>query len=180
MDISIHSPHARGDPGRNFSISSFSKFQSTPLMRGETKVAALKICHKRFQSTPLMRGETFSQSPYARRLPHFNPLPSCEGRHSDLAADKLEFISIHSPHARGDFRAMAVMNAPMDFNPLPSCEGRRKAAALKICHKRFQSTPLMRGETRAKLQRFWNYINFNPLPSREGRRFVRAPKSSAR
>ena len=55
-------------------------FQSTPLMRGETWEVNHLFTIFKFQSTPLMRGETYS----------------------DLAADKLEFISIHSPHARGD------------------------------------------------------------------------------
>ena len=56
------------------------KFQSTPLMRGETLVDDEFFQIYTFQSTPLMRGETR----VVRREILFMP------------------ISIHSPHARGD------------------------------------------------------------------------------
>ena len=59
------------------------KFQSTPLMRGETPSALCVIISlEKSQSTPLMRGETL--------LLVFNL--------------HLLQISIHSPHARGDSR----------------------------------------------------------------------------
>ena len=59
-----------------------SAFQSTPLIRGETG-AGVKLAYQRdvFQSTPLIRGETKALA-------------------ESMAA---ESISIHSPHARGDF-----------------------------------------------------------------------------
>ena len=78
--ISIHSPHTRGDSGRLVLPISFSRFQSTPLIRGETLVVPAQFAgqpisihspHTRgdkvyldlsklgsFQSTPLIRGET--------------------------------------------------------------------------------------------------------------------------
>ena len=40
--------------------------------------------------------------------------------------------------------------ALVDFNPLPSCEGRRNRASVKDTIRKFQSTPLMRGETRRR------------------------------
>ncbi len=57
------------------------RFQSTPLMRGET-IAGQHERERppRFQPTPLMRGETVR---FCRPIPvqfYFNPLPSCEGR----------------------------------------------------------------------------------------------------
>ena len=84
--ISIHSPHARGDHIHNTSLARFFKFQSTPLMRGETTPTTSSFGRKRFQSTPLMRGETFNV---------VISVPST-------------VISIHSPHARGDWRMMFV------------------------------------------------------------------------
>ena len=124
--ISIHSPHARGDvrgPGRR---GTCGKFQSTPLMRGETLICA------GVQPSTM----------------YFNPLPSCEGRHirrqpiahtinisihsphargdllaADLCTTALT-ISIHSPHARGDGHLFADLARQSYFNPLPSCEGR--------------------------------------------------------
>ena len=125
-----------------------SLFQSTPLMRGETKLGlakdyALRISihspHARgdlhgtpfshvgipFQSTPLMRGETRDQGRAAGRADHFNPLPSCEGR----------------------LRAARNSRLNQNFNPLPSCEGRLTIAGCGHGVFVFQSTPLMRGET---------------------------------
>ena len=58
------------------------------------------------------------------------------------------------------------------FNPLPSCEGRRSQWSMKKLSKAFQSTPLMRGETRIRRETTRDEQNFNPLPSREGRREV--------
>ena len=55
-----------------------------------------------FQSTPLMRGETRSLK-NSILFAHFNPLPSCEGRRVPRRKVELDQeISIHSPHARGD------------------------------------------------------------------------------
>ncbi len=57
-NISIHSPHARGDTVRRALAVLVDKFQSTPLMRGETSPAMLRLVAALFQSTPLMRAET--------------------------------------------------------------------------------------------------------------------------
>ena len=78
-----------------------------------------------FQSTPLMRGETGSQADFKAKFD----------------------ISIHSPHARGDLLSQVPRKAKGHFNPLPSCEGRRLLYLLRLHHGKFQSTPLMRGET---------------------------------
>ena len=56
-------------------------------------------------------------------------------------------ISIHSPHARGDADNGARYQVHSHFNPLPSCEGRQGISVGRV-----QSAP-----------------NFNPLPSCEGR-----------
>ena len=103
----------------------------------------------RFQSTPLMRGETRSSSTHTRTPWNFNPLPSCEGRLSnDSGGICSSFISIHSPHARGDISASRFTSRMFHFNPLPSCEGRLFVASSIRALFSFQSTPLMRGETR--------------------------------
>ena len=79
--ISIHSPHARGDIVADDVEFLTTQFQSTPLMRGETPATfGGHLPKDRFQSTPLMRGETDAQF----------------GNHRHTS------ISIHSPHARGD------------------------------------------------------------------------------
>ena len=55
--ISIHSPHTRGDFSGGAGPPP-AAFQSTPLIRGETRVDVLFQRYERFQSTPLIRGET--------------------------------------------------------------------------------------------------------------------------
>ena len=106
------------------------------------------------------------------RAQHFNPLPSCEGRrHDRYGGGGTMNISIHSPHTRGDTTGATLRPRDAHFNPLPSYEGRptaRPAARKALRHfnplpsyegrlisesfifspQKFQSTPLMRGETR--------------------------------
>ena len=101
--ISIHSPHARGDAIIGVPFPAFIKFQSTPLMRGETYLVEGKMKYYIISI----------HSPHARGDHRY--------RYGNLSAD----ISIHSPHARGD--ANGAQN------------GQERV--------RFQSTPLMRGET---------------------------------
>ncbi len=109
-----------------------SRFQSTPLTRGETAwrrgaygQGGISI------HSPHTRGDVdHVQSRVYRR--NFNPLPSHEGRRGMIWAKRsLETISIHSPHTRGDDN---VLHQPAVFDL-------------------FQSTPLTRGETRADLFR---------------------------
>ena len=151
----------------------------------------------------------------AQNLLYFNPLPSCEGRRQAIGSEPVSYISIHSPHARGDamtgepperyvrisihsphargdthrrhihphkrnFNPLPSYEgrlgrtswalAKLNFNPLPSYEGRRRPRAAIKPESTFQSTPLIRGETRrASMKRRIN-TDFNPLPSYEGRR----------
>ena len=60
----------------------------------------------------------------------------------------LQIISIHSPHARGDRQPTSYRQQQQHFNPLPSCEGRPLRYLSRRAGWGFQSTPLMRGETR--------------------------------
>ena len=73
-----------------------------------------------------MRGETWSENRYG----------------------PFDYISIHSPHARGDTAGRMCPAVSYDFNPLPSCEGRPFRLPAPSRKEEFQSTPLMRGETR--------------------------------
>ena len=123
--ISIHSPHARGDYGSGGGTLPWFQFQSTPLMRGETGGSwsgksrrmyfnPLPSCEgrrcrqnhgrkpKSFQSTPLMRGETvFAPVFYSRKYISIHS-PHARGDVRVNVTPKYPFISIHSPHARGD------------------------------------------------------------------------------
>ena len=76
--------------------------------------------------------------------------PHTRGDPSDRASGyRLPRISIHSPHARGDIFPVSFFFPLTDFNPLPSCEGRHAFYSANLSAESFQSTPLMRGETAA-------------------------------
>ena len=89
-------------------------------------------------------------------------------------------ISIHSPHARGDGHQLYGVQRPYHFNPLPSCEGRPERTPERDETGRFQSTPLMRGETSWRRSGGSCADYFNPLPSCEGRLRGRGQADHAR
>ena len=99
-------------------------------MRGATSTLTPIIKVKKFQSTLLMRGATCSSHSFRRVSSYFNPRSSCEERLSPIIRaivlaifqstllmrgatsarvldDVAEQISIHAPHARSDFLAIA-------------------------------------------------------------------------
>ena len=161
----------RGETWAACGRSASSLFQSTPLMRGETSITQLKIPTDTFQSTPLMRGETRPAQRHAHSVCVFQSTPLMRGEtYSDKTAtdQPISFqstplmrgetvfialqtgfllISIHSPHARGDGALALFFSRWCNFNPLPSCEGRPEVDKMTEALNKFQSTPLMRGET---------------------------------
>ena len=168
--ISIHSPHARGDVVNCSHSGGASISIHSPHARGDAD-PILSVAHVTISiHSPHARGDAGS-SPQLPSTIHFNPLPSCEGRPA----------SRHS-----------VAYSTSDFNPLPSCEGRLSAMTEVVGDEKFQSTPLMRGETQCRASRErkpgisihsphargddirWSHspshCHFNPLPSCEGRR----------
>ena len=110
LDISIHSPHARGDEGE-FAVYPEIVIISihSPHARGDPPRKSNSFSLLDFNPLPSCEGRLDLHST-ARRLYHFNPLPSCEGRHP--AHELFQFsrlISIHSPHARGDVSVPAEL-----------------------------------------------------------------------
>ena len=106
LRISIHSPHARGDKGTNRFGDTIEISIHSPHARGDLKRRRAKKKSKISIHSPHARGDIT-----ARVRP--------EGEH----------ISIHSPHARGDLtRRSTSPCTASDFNPLPSCEGRHSGA----------------------------------------------------
>ena len=81
------------------------------------------------------------------RSTYFNPLPSYEGRHlyRRYRAKRTYFNPL--PSYEGRLAALTRPRNWTDFNPLPSYEGRLWRWSLRCRCWRFQSTPLMRGET---------------------------------
>ena len=187
----LPSPEGRQLHGKR--LSAAAAFQSTPLTRGETYNRSILYTDKGFQSTPLTRGETPLRVFASSDGVHFNPLPSHEGRLTGCSTARgtgpfqstpltrgetavagsiqtRTYISIHSPHTRGDARNDPGRDMEQYFNPLPSHEGRRFLFAVFPAVRKFQSTPLTRGETGRCARPRASYPDFNPLPSHEGRR----------
>ena len=147
----------------------------------------------RFQSTPLKRGETCATTRGTLRRMNFNPLPSHEGRPSITSrAAYIAVISIHSPLTRGDHLPHGEAGIPYNFNPLPSCEGRPVQRILDAFIIGISiHSPLTRGDASRSDRRACRRpisihsphtrgdcpspcrpsrrTYFNPLPSREGR-----------
>ena len=145
--ISIHSPHTRGDarrgkggkPPRNISIHS-------PHTRGDCVGRSGAFLWPHFNPLPSYEGR--QPAPWLRsRPPYFNPLPSYEGRRGERPVGAAgEGISIHSPHTRGDVRRFSLS----------------PEHAISI------HSPHTRGDL-IKRPLTLRGIYFNPLPSYEGR-----------
>ena len=192
--ISIHSPHTRGDRINLAGIQPHHRhFNPLPSYEGRpVKPSSTPQQPKVFQSTPLIRGETC-----ARREGAYPDAISIHSPHTrgdrwrGRAVSGARGISIHSPHTRGDDRPQGYKILDRHFNPLPSYEGRPGVArstwqawiSIHSPHTRgdshlrhqsdsfrFQSTPLIRGETGGGTAVFCPPNYFNPLPSYEGRR----------
>ncbi len=188
----------------------FCEFQSTPLMRGETNhaVRASRSFHY-FNPLPSCEGRRL-HCPSNWFSSHFNPLPSCEGRpgstigvslrttfqstplmRGETAAavfdEAARLISIHSPHARGDWglKRSPVVSSISIHSPHARGDAARNFTAVTRdfisihsphargdCFQRrvpswllaFQSTPLMRGETRIiKIVHYFCIFQSTPL-----------------
>ena len=151
-------------------------FQSTPLMRGETNERIEPVPDRRISiHSPHARGDRGAK--YRRKTAvYFNPLPSCEGRPRQAPArHTARAISIHSPHARGDPIFRIHLHISAYFNPLPSCEGRPRSKAENGKEDKFQSTPLMRGETGSGSQKAVEYAQFQSTPLMRGETHYRFP-----
>ena len=199
--ISIHSPHTRGNrrpsrrsilpvhfnplpshEGRRLRTStrrSASTFQSTPLMRVETKSQVKIGSPATFQSAPLMRGETSCGTRNRRRKINFNPLPSYEGRRTPSPDNPVPIVFQSTPLIRGETYPKRQSPCCPYFNPLPSCEGRPI-----FCTNQFGvsiisiHSPHARGDFLPPMHRPLCHY-FNPLPSCEGRRAAKIGKKVA-
>ena len=163
-------PSYEGRHDESYDAKGVSIFQSTPLMRRETcGFIQITLLLSISIHSPHARGDDVGdhESGYRR---YFNPLPSCEGRlEIPLVRGQVQGISIHSPHARGD-----IGNGRVDIpirisihSPHARGDGRPNRTTKR--YYPFQSTPLMRGETRVRALRDLLLRHFNPLPSCEGR-----------
>ena len=169
-EISIHSPHARGDPRQSRSKTCPSHFNPLPSCEGRPAKSVRTVSDKNISiHSPHARGDkTQSAASTWKAISIHSPHARGDRLARDL--DPRKHISIHSPHARGDstharragapcaFQSTPLMRGEtvcraeciriaLHFNPLPSCEGRRISRSMRTQTILFQSTPLMRGET---------------------------------
>ena len=101
---------------------------------------------------------------------NFNPLPSCEGRPALPGGEHVvNFISTHSPHARGDRLPSSRMSSPVISTHSPHARGDVDFFC-RFARARFISThsPHARGDKPDNRQ-ILATAYFNPLPSCEGR-----------
>ena len=162
-------PSYEGRPHLLFHPAPAGYFNPLPSYEGRHLQAYQVSLHMLFQSTPLIRGETLQHSRILQALQISIHSPHARGDMTSADTAAACYISIHSPHARGDFSVICLKSSGAYFNPLPSCEGRLELARTMRRLNRFQSTPLMRGETFAAFLHFASIGDFNPLPSCEGR-----------
>lgn len=124
--ISILSPHTRGDADETGGFWSGLAFQSTPLIRGETRATMVHhIVPLISIHSPHARGDPVLATPLdAYSIFQSAPLSRGETK-SIIGRDDAEHISIRSPHARGDLCRLRKWGIKIYFNPLPSHEGRQ-------------------------------------------------------
>ena len=117
-------------------------------MRGETRGDLVLRQEVEFQSTPLMRGETVrTDAPATRRgISIHSPHARGDGLSAAELVDAL--ISIHSPHARGDIHDFSLFGEICISIHSPHARGDFVNILDGVGQLVFQSTPLMRGETK--------------------------------
>ena len=172
-------------------------------MRGETACNVAILSCVRFQSTPLMRGETIAVLIKYEPATNFNPLPSREGRRPGMSYSLVyAFISIHSPHARGDVERAEKPHAFHISIHSPHARGDLRRSKIRPTSPISIHSPHARGDVRCAPGWCTGYSisihsphargdlsddahkeevsNFNPLPSCEGRPLTARPSSGIR
>ena len=145
--ISIHSPHTRGDQIGHGAASVASYFNPLPSHEGRpADYAARELFTSDFNPLPSHEGRP-GLATILQPERNFNPLPSHEGRLIARHRAGREIYFNPLPSHEGRPERSAGMNTPVYFNPLPSHEGRRDGEPDVWRTRRFQSTPLTRGET---------------------------------
>ena len=149
-------PSCEGRPRRRLNVFAPNRFQSTPLMRGETRLSHVSADGRTISiHSPHARGDVqyfgiFFDRDISIHSPH------ARGDSAAHAAPPARCISIHSPHVRGDQHLFSFFNVHLTFQSTPLMRGETVVHQTgSIISMLFQSTPLMRGETVLLLSVFW-------------------------
>ena len=146
-EVSIHAPHARGDLLWFEYFLNSQGFNSRPSCEGRHELFGKNDQAFVFQFTPLMRGATYTGGEINKRLQ----------------------VSIHAPHARGDYIHQTAVRHGKRFNSRPSCEGRRWSfRPLKTLGTVSIHAPHARGDRTCQIS-LGTCGCFNSRPSCEGR-----------
>ena len=116
-------------------------------MRGETTAIDRLRAFEPFQSTPLIRGETSKANDLAGRIAISIHSPHARGDQEPRKDRKPGDISIRSPHARGDGELWHPYNQTQISIHSPHTRGDEEEEEEAPKPTKFQSTPLIRGET---------------------------------
>ena len=123
-NISIHSPHARGDKNYRFGYYSNFDFNPLPSCEGRQSISIIRI-----------------------KQCYFNPLPSCEGRRSAESWRCSDLAFQSTPLMRGETPKQRIFPLIGEFQSTPLMRGETRLDMWTWPKFLFQSTPLMRGET---------------------------------
>ena len=97
--ISIHSPHARGDPSPDNHQANHVISIHSPHARGDRNDHQGHFQHAYFNPLPSCEGRPACRLRQRLRVCYFNPLPSCEGRQHKLpknSSNSRQFIQHNS------------------------------------------------------------------------------------
>ena len=140
-------PSCEGRRARKSAFHSRGRFNPRPSCEGRPDGMHTHSSFSQFQSTPLMRGATTSSARPCRAAPVSIHAPHARG---DLSAHPAALpldVSIHAPHARGDWLVFAARDVPVVSIHAPHARGDGSCETKLIALLKFQSTPLMRGAT---------------------------------
>ena len=150
IPISVCSPRTRGDTTKATTQKELAYFNPLPSCEG--RLADLSRSHYcfRFQSTPLMRGETPSWRSSTALIP-FQSTPLMRGETRACKATLCDTSFQSTPLMRGETAASSAREVRGTFQSTPLMRGETKLYTGSGRGEEFQSTPLMRGETKNRV-----------------------------
>ena len=161
--ISIHAPHARSDQEMKASMEDTEYFNPRSSCEERRVNAGDNVVWNGISIHAPHARSDMAYVALTLSAAYFNPRSSCEERLAHLlAGEGRPPISIHAPHARSDQLRWSWGVSASNFNPRSSCEERLEYGRLQMVTSLFQSTLLMRGATRSRVNTYkWPIISIH-------------------
>ena len=121
--VSIHAPHARGDPTTGEAMQLVPSFNPRPSCEGRLHDLETVVLLQVSIHAPHARGDR-TRGRASCAWASFNPRPSCEGRPGGVERGQPGQRFQSTPLMRGATSSPSVLLHMTCFNPRPSCEGR--------------------------------------------------------